>query len=203
MAKAYSLVRKSVRLKILLSVAMLLSGCAPSLGPMPVARSASDLASTASLAASTASLAAPTAQWPAEEWWRSYADPQLDALIAEARAGSPQVAAALARVRAADALAEQAGASLLPTITANGNVALEKDSYNTAIPAEFVPRGWNGTGRLSLSGSFDLDLWGSQPRRAGRGARGSAGCGGRRAAGADAALGECRRRLRGVGAALH
>jgi len=31
------------------------------------------------------------AAWPADQWWRGYGDPQLDALIAEALAGSPSL----------------------------------------------------------------------------------------------------------------
>jgi NodT family efflux transporter outer membrane factor (OMF) lipoprotein len=142
-----------VQPKILLPAILLLAGCAPALGPMPVAKAPSDLASAASLAG-------PVSAWPEEEWWRSYADLQLDTLIAEARSGSPQVAAALARVRAADALAEQSRAALTPTVQADGTATLDKNSYNTAIPAQFVPRGWNDSGRISLSGGFDLDLWG-------------------------------------------
>jgi len=110
--------------------------------------------------AATQSLTAPDAAWPEADWWRSYRDPQLDALIGEARRGSPAVAAAVARIRAAQAIAEQAGAALTPTVTARGTATLDKQSYNTAIPPQFVPRGWNDSGRLSIEGSFDLDLWG-------------------------------------------
>jgi NodT family efflux transporter outer membrane factor (OMF) lipoprotein len=81
-------------------------------------------------------------------------------LIAEARRGSPAVVAATARIAAARAIAEQAGAALLPTATARGTATLDKQSYNTAIPQQFVPRGWNDSGRASVEGSFDLDLWG-------------------------------------------
>src|SRR6266446_4044407 len=43
------------------------------------------------------------AAWPADQWWRAYADPQLDTLIAEALAGSPSLEIAEARLRAAQA----------------------------------------------------------------------------------------------------
>ena len=48
-------------------------------------------------------LAAPSMEWPAADWWTAFSDPQLDALISEALARSPDVAAAGARVRAAEA----------------------------------------------------------------------------------------------------
>ena len=44
-------------------------------------------------------------------WWTSYADPQLNALIAEALAGAPSLAQAEARLRQAEAIAQQVGAS--------------------------------------------------------------------------------------------
>ena len=132
---------------------LLLAGCAPALGPLPVAKTPADLASAQSLAA-------PAAAWPAAEWWRGYGDPQLDALIAEARAGAPDVAAAMARVRIAQALAQQAGAALAPSLEASGSAGLSKQSYNNGIPPDFVPRGWNDRGDVSATASFDLDLWG-------------------------------------------
>src|SRR2546430_16225394 len=49
------------------------------------------------------------AAWPADLWWQAYGDPQLDALIAEALAGSPSLAIAQARLRAAQAQALAAG----------------------------------------------------------------------------------------------
>ena len=130
-----------------------LAACAPTAGHLAAPKPIGSLASEQSLAA-------PPAPWPGNGWWTAYGDPQLDALIAEAQAGSPTLAAAAARARQADALAQQAGAALLPTVTANGSAALAKQSYNNGIPAEFVPHGWNDVGQVSLEGNFDPDLWG-------------------------------------------
>src|ERR1700732_1830227 len=41
------------------------------------------------------------AAWPADLWWHAYGDPQLDALVAEALAGSPSLGIAQARLGAA------------------------------------------------------------------------------------------------------
>src|SRR5262245_38230669 len=60
------------------------------------------------------SLAAPAAQWPTEAWWTAYGDPQLDALIAEAVAGSPTLASAVARLHRAQSQAQVANAATLP-----------------------------------------------------------------------------------------
>lgn len=97
---------------------------------------------------------------PTRAWWRGYGDPQLDALIAEALVDSPDVATATARVRQAEAYAQQAGAARLPTLDASGSAGETKQSYNNGIPAAFVPKGWNDTGRLELDLGFDVDLWG-------------------------------------------
>lgn len=41
--------------------------------------------------------------WPTDNWWTSYGDKQLDALIDEGLAGSPSIAVAQARLRKAQA----------------------------------------------------------------------------------------------------
>ena len=61
------------------AAAVLLSGCAT----IPDAASHAALPMPETLAASR-SFAAPAADWPADAWWRAYADPQLDALMGEA-----------------------------------------------------------------------------------------------------------------------
>ena len=56
------------------------------------------------------------AAWPAEGWWHGYGDPQLDALVDEAIAGSPSLVAAEARLRAAQGQALAVGALKLPNV---------------------------------------------------------------------------------------
>lgn len=135
--------------------AVALAGCAavPKLDPAPQP-------ATAAQYVATESLKAPAADWPAERWWAAYGDPQLDALMDEALAGSPTLAEAAARLRSAQARAEQARGATLPSLSANAQAAEAKQSYNNGIPAQFVPKGYNDTGRASLDLSYDLDLWG-------------------------------------------
>ena len=136
----------------------LLAGCAaPQLGARPEPRSPAAIAAARSLPGT------PGAAWPGEGWWKDYGDPQLDALIAEGLAASPDVAAASARFAKAAALARQSGAARLPTLDAGGRVTLEKQSLNMGFPPAFVaflPQGWNDAGQLSANLGFDLDLWG-------------------------------------------
>jgi NodT family efflux transporter outer membrane factor (OMF) lipoprotein len=134
---------------------LLSSACAsvPNLGPKPEPRSASDFAAAQSLAAMHT-------DWPADGWWKRYGDPQLVRLIDEALAGSPDLAATAARMRAAEGFAQRAGAALKPTIDGFANAELAKQSQNQTMPAAAIPNGWNDSGSLGLSFSLDLDLWG-------------------------------------------
>ncbi len=101
-----------------------------------------------------------TAAWPDDAWWRTYGDAQLTALIEEAIGGSPGLAQAAARLRAAEGYARSAHAALLPTASVGGNVSELRESYNQGIPPAFVPHGWNDTGAAQANLSFDLDLFG-------------------------------------------
>lgn len=135
---------------------LVLAGCAavPDLGPAPKLRSIS--------AADLAESAAPgvAGQWPGEDWWQALGDPQLAALIDEGLRQSPSLAAAEARLRAAQGLVQQSGAALLPAVSASGSVAEAKQSYNNGIPPAFVPKGWNDTGRATLDLSYEVDFFG-------------------------------------------
>jgi NodT family efflux transporter outer membrane factor (OMF) lipoprotein len=111
-------------------------------------------------APSAVSPAAPVADWPADRWWESYGDPQLDALIDEALAGSPTLDQAAARVRRAQAAAQQAGARLRPGLDATASAGFVQQSENLGMPAALVPQGWQDNGQLALNLSFDLDLFG-------------------------------------------
>jgi outer membrane protein TolC len=99
-----------------------LSACAavPKLGPAPVVAPPSAYAASTSLAGDV------QAAWPDIYWWHAYGDRQLDALIAEALSGNPDLAVAMARVRSADAYVEQAGAKQLPTLDASGSLGTSK-----------------------------------------------------------------------------
>lgn len=136
----------------LLSLMLLTSACAsvPHLGPKPIPRAPGDYASSKSLAGTSA-------EWPGEGWWTRYSDAQLDQLITAGLADSPDLAAAAARFRRAEGLAQAAGAKLLPTIDANASVTASNPSSNLGLPV------WNGfkdVGNAGLSFNFDLDLWG-------------------------------------------
>lgn len=136
-----------------LGTLMPLAACAPNLGDKPVPRTAASLAAKQSLPDQGG-------QWPGDGWWKAYGDSQLDQLVAEGLAGSPDIASAAARLARAQGLAESAGAALGPSVGAEGTAGKTKQSYNFGIPPAFVPKGWKNYGVLNLRFGLDLDLWG-------------------------------------------
>jgi multidrug efflux system outer membrane protein len=100
-------------------------------------------------------LASPeAAAWPSADWWHGFNSAALDGYIAQAEAANDDLAAAMARVREADAQARIAGAPLLPSVQGNANVTHERAS--------------TAAGRLNtdtvyepgLSASYEIDFWG-------------------------------------------
>ncbi len=99
------------------------------------------------------------AAWPQDQWWRSYGDPQLDALVEAALAGSPSLEIAQARLRAAQAQAVSAGAAREPQVALNASITRERFPQNELYPAP-IGGSWVTAGNATLDFSWDLDLWG-------------------------------------------
>jgi len=148
--RATRLGRAGLLLPILLATAC---AAVPDLGPKPMPAAASSFASTQSLVATQS-------EWPTDGWWTTYNDPQLNRLIGEGIAGSPDLAAASARLRTAKGFAQQAGAALLPSIDASASVDYQNPSQNAAGPHSQIPGGWHASGTAGLSFNLDLDLFG-------------------------------------------
>jgi NodT family efflux transporter outer membrane factor (OMF) lipoprotein len=102
--------------------------------------------------------------WPANEWWRMFGDPQLDTLIQQALADNPDVRIAEARVRVAQQVAAAVHGGNFPAVSVNGNVTREKYSENGLVPPPYGGQTFN-TGQLSLDALWDLDLWGQNRDR--------------------------------------
>jgi len=136
-------------------VTLALAGCAqfPSLDAVSMLRPAGAYQTTSSFAA-------PVSAWPDDQWWRGYRDKQLDALIEEALRDSPDMAAAAARLRRAEAAGQVAGAALLPQVSANASATEQRQSYNYLTPKTMTPEGWQDYGRATLDFSWELDFWG-------------------------------------------
>ena len=138
-----------------LGAALFLAGCAqfPDLGATPQPKAADAFQSTASLTA-------PTTQWPTDQWWTAYGDAQLNALIDEALADAPDLAAAAARLQRADAVMQITGAANKPQVSANASVTGDKLSYNHLVPRSPATEGMNDYGRATLDVRWELDFWG-------------------------------------------
>jgi NodT family efflux transporter outer membrane factor (OMF) lipoprotein len=99
------------------------------------------------------------AAWPADGWWHSFGDPQLDALIAEALAGSPSLTAAEARLRAAQGQALAVGALKLPGVALDAQATRQRYPENYIYPPPYAGNYYND-GRVAFDLSYDIDFWG-------------------------------------------
>ena len=135
--------------------ALALSACAS----LPRSGPAAQMKPAAAYAAAQ-SFAAPEAAWPTDSWWTVYGDPELNTLVEEGLKGSPDLAAAQARLDKAQAFRAGEQAKTLPTLSAQASVADTKLSYNNGIPPAFTPHGLNGAGLVGLNFNYELDFWG-------------------------------------------
>jgi NodT family efflux transporter outer membrane factor (OMF) lipoprotein len=143
------------RLAAIACLSFALCSCAaiPNLGPAPQPATTTELAAQQSFAA-------PEGDWPVQDWWRSFDDPQFDQLMDEALEHSPTMAQAQARLRDATARTSSARAALYPQVSANASADEQKLSYNSIFPKSAVPVGWNELGQATLDFSWELDFWG-------------------------------------------
>ena len=93
--------------------------------------------------------------WPSADWWQGFGSSQLDGYIAAAKDANNDLAAAMARVRQADAQARIAGAALLPAVGLSANAIHERS------PSAVSGRMENSTSyNPGLTASYELDFWG-------------------------------------------
>ena len=101
----------------------------------------------------------PGAATPTLDWWRGFRSAELTQLMEEAQIVNLDIAAAVARLRQADAQARITGAALLPTLSAGGQENYARTSGSSAS-------GLTNNGRevtnfqASLSASYEIDFWG-------------------------------------------
>lgn len=144
-------VMRSSPLRLILAAAALsaLAGCASvDLRTPPAATRSID----------SLGVAATTIDWPREEWWHRYRDPQLDQLMTESLAGSPSLTIARARLARATAAAGVARAALLPEVNANGTITYQRFSENYIFPPPYGGSWWTDN-RLTLDFSYEIDFW--------------------------------------------
>ncbi|MBV9189086.1 MAG: efflux transporter outer membrane subunit [Betaproteobacteria bacterium] len=141
-------------MRMLLAV-LLLAGCASYRGVEP----RSSLADPAKLEAGKSLEGQETAAWPELDWWKRFGDPQLDALVNEGLAASPNMRIARARVDQALGAAQVARAPLGPQVSADGSINRQRFSENYIFPPPIGGSTYTTT-QLALNAKYDLDFWG-------------------------------------------
>ena len=140
---------KWMQRSIALVVVGSLSGCAvvsPQLAPEV------SVAGTWNEAASADASAVPPS------WWTTFGSAELESLVAEALAGSPDLAIATERVEQAEAQVRVAGASLFPVLNADGGAAGHRTT--TVGGARSGNAVVDSAASVGLTVSYELDLWG-------------------------------------------
>ena len=105
--------------------------------------------------------------WPSEDWWRGFNSSDLDALIEQARAQNFDIAAAIARIRQADAQVRIAGAALLPNVTTAAGASWQQVGA-TRGGVSGATRGGSTTTTIDihsysltpLNAAYEVDFWG-------------------------------------------
>jgi multidrug efflux system outer membrane protein len=147
--------RRSVRHALLPAISLLvmpLAGC--SLGP------AYSKPQTEVPPAYRATLASAATAWPSTTWWRGFRSPELDRLIADARANNLDIQAAIARVRQADAQVRIAGAPLLPSISSDASASWSRAALQSRTGGAAGRTVESRSYSIGPSASYEVDLWG-------------------------------------------
>ncbi len=92
-------------------------------------------------------------------WWRIYADPALEALVAEALERNTDLARAAARVDEARSLVAQTEAAYHPSVDGSFSRSRSLSSAATGLLPPGIERERNNY-RAALNVSYEVDLWG-------------------------------------------
>ena len=136
----------NAKLKAAVSLALVVSiaGCATT---SPMLQPAVQMAPSYNEAAPAGAVAV------SPDWWRQFGSQELESLVKEALAGSPDLAIAMERVRQAEAQVSVAGASLFPTLNLGFNTSRRATGGDAGSHT-------NDASSTTLSASYELDLWG-------------------------------------------
>lgn len=135
--------------------ALLLAGCATALPELP----AQPAPPVQFKEAARWTTAAPAEAQDRGEWWKAFADPQLDALVRRAAESNTSVAEAAARLAQARSLVRAANADRLPQVGLGASVDRAAGANSVAGPAPFTIY------QAGVQLSYEPDLFG---RAAGR-----------------------------------
>lgn len=104
------------------------------------------------------------AQATNQQWWTQFGSPQLNRLIDQARRDSFDVAAAMARVRQAQATAVIAGAPLLPEVKLNLTTSHQKLLRGNGGPDLDASQSDDAVSNFgaNFTASYEVDFWGGR-----------------------------------------
>lgn len=103
--------------------------------------------------------------WPSEAWWNGFRSPELSALIADAEARNFDIAAAIARIRQADAQVRITGAPLLPSLNGTAGASVTQEGFGSRNTSVGVALSRSGAitihqYNVGLDIAYEADFWG-------------------------------------------
>jgi NodT family efflux transporter outer membrane factor (OMF) lipoprotein len=98
--------------------------------------------------------------WPADDWWQGFGSTQLNDFIAQGKLANDDIAAAIARVREADAQVRVAGSALLPTVALDAAASRQRPFVGIASQSSASQAPIYNEYLAQLSASYELDFWG-------------------------------------------
>jgi NodT family efflux transporter outer membrane factor (OMF) lipoprotein len=90
-------------------------------------------------------------QWPDKDWWNRFGSAELARMVEQGQAGNLELAAALARLRQAEAQARIAGVALLPSVD------MSNDVNRTLAIGGGSP---STSSSMQLQVAYEVDFWG-------------------------------------------
>lgn len=139
------------RFSLIAAIGIALSACA--IPPKPTLPPLRDEAPLAGLPVPA------NGQWPEAEWWKRYADTQLDDLEARALADAPSLDEAHRRLETVIRSVQSARAALGLQSQLNANVTRNRLSQTLGLPEGLAPV-WYNLGALNVQAQYDFDFFG-------------------------------------------
>jgi NodT family efflux transporter outer membrane factor (OMF) lipoprotein len=101
---------------------------------------------------------AQNAQWPSIDWWTGFNSPRLDDYMRQSQQANFDIAAAVARVRQADAQVRISGAALLPSVQLSSG-ASRSGTPNLSYQKKSSTQ--ENVFNVVFGASYELDFWGA------------------------------------------
>lgn len=140
------------------TAAILLSGCAAPDDIRPQNTLADTVILNHSQSLNTGTLS--PANWPQQDWWNSFGDQNLNALITEALKNSPDTQLAAARLNQANAQVAAADSRFDPTLSADAS--LQRALLSRLEDPQGEGNRYSTTRSLGLTFNYSFDLWGGK-----------------------------------------